>query len=128
MSLVRPHSPDNRAFARECKDVNINRVYIGSCTGGKTEDFMAAAKVFLALVPDELRSVGLSLYLSIFGVGSFLSSFLISAIQKGTSKDGSDGWFAHLDYFYALLAVLSVVELSALWFFSKSYVYKRTRT
>ncbi|CAI8595712.1 unnamed protein product [Vicia faba] len=89
---------------------------------------------FYDQVPDELRSVGLSLYLSIFGVGSFLSSFLISAIQKGTSKDGSDGWFAsnlnhaHLDYFYALLAVLSVVELSAFWFFSKSYVYKRTRT
>ncbi|KAK6161118.1 hypothetical protein DH2020_004499 [Rehmannia glutinosa] len=34
-------------LARECKDVKIDRVYIGSCTGGKTEDFMAAAKVFL---------------------------------------------------------------------------------
>ncbi|KAK4356945.1 hypothetical protein RND71_022555 [Anisodus tanguticus] len=44
----RPHSPDNHALARECKDVKIDRVYIGSCTGGKTEDFMAAAKVFLA--------------------------------------------------------------------------------
>ncbi|KAF9673617.1 hypothetical protein SADUNF_Sadunf10G0042700 [Salix dunnii] len=43
-----PHSPDNRALARECKDVKIDRVYIGSCTGGKTEDFMAVAKVFLA--------------------------------------------------------------------------------
>ncbi|CAK8564672.1 unnamed protein product [Lathyrus sativus] len=89
---------------------------------------------FYDQVPDELRSMGLSLYLSIFGVGSFLSSFLISAIQKGTSKDGGDGWFAsnlnraHLDYFYALLAVLSVVELSAFLFFSKSYVYKRSTT
>ncbi|KAL9401311.1 hypothetical protein Peur_005160 [Populus x canadensis] len=45
---LEPHSPDNRALARECKDVKIDRVYIGSCTGGKTEDFMAAAKVFLA--------------------------------------------------------------------------------
>ncbi|KAJ8623650.1 hypothetical protein MRB53_032180 [Persea americana] len=43
-----PHSPDNRALARECKDVKIDGVYIGSCTGGKTEDFLAAAKVFLA--------------------------------------------------------------------------------
>jgi aconitase B len=48
--MLQPHSPDNRALARECKDVKINRVYIGSCTGGKTEDFMAAAKVFLASV------------------------------------------------------------------------------
>jgi 3-isopropylmalate/(R)-2-methylmalate dehydratase large subunit len=48
--FLQPHSPDNRALARECKDVKIDRVYIGSCTGGKTEDFMAAAKVFLASV------------------------------------------------------------------------------
>lgn len=46
--VAKPHSPDKRALARECKDVKIDRVYIGSCTGGKTEDFMAAAKVFLA--------------------------------------------------------------------------------
>ncbi|KAK9093438.1 hypothetical protein Syun_028349 [Stephania yunnanensis] len=46
--VAKPHSPDNRGLARECKDVKIDRVYIGSCTGGKTEDFMAAAKVFLA--------------------------------------------------------------------------------
>ncbi|KAL6535182.1 3-isopropylmalate dehydratase large subunit, chloroplastic [Orobanche minor] len=46
--VAKPHSPDNRALARECKDVKIDRVYIGSCTGGKTEDFTAAAKVFLA--------------------------------------------------------------------------------
>lgn len=52
--FVQPHSPDNRALARECKDVKIDRVYIGSCTGGKTEDFMAAAKVFLASVRPEI--------------------------------------------------------------------------
>ncbi|XP_048430515.1 3-isopropylmalate dehydratase large subunit, chloroplastic isoform X2 [Pyrus x bretschneideri] len=46
--VAKPHSPDNRALARECKDVKIDRVYIGSCTGGKTEDFMDAARVFLA--------------------------------------------------------------------------------
>ncbi|XP_048437179.1 3-isopropylmalate dehydratase large subunit, chloroplastic-like [Pyrus x bretschneideri] len=33
--VAKPHSPDNRALARECKDVKIDRVYIGSCTGGK---------------------------------------------------------------------------------------------
>lgn len=48
--LLQPHSPENRALARECKDVKIDRVYIGSCTGGKTEDFLAAARVFLASV------------------------------------------------------------------------------
>lgn len=43
--VAKPHSPDNRAFARECSDVKINRVYIGSCTGGKTEDFFHTAQI-----------------------------------------------------------------------------------
>ncbi|KAA8548886.1 hypothetical protein F0562_000570 [Nyssa sinensis] len=46
--VAKPYSPENRSLARECKDVKIDRVYIGSCTGGKTEDFMAAAKIFMA--------------------------------------------------------------------------------
>lgn len=46
--VAKPHSPDNRGLARECKDVKIDRVYIGSCTGGKTEDFLAAAKLLNA--------------------------------------------------------------------------------
>ena len=40
-----PHSPGNRALARELGDVKIDRSYIGSCTGGKTTDFIAAAMV-----------------------------------------------------------------------------------
>ena len=40
-----PHSPGNRAAAADLKDVKIDRVYIGSCTGGKTTDFIAAAMI-----------------------------------------------------------------------------------
>jgi 3-isopropylmalate/(R)-2-methylmalate dehydratase large subunit len=43
--VAKPHSPDNKALARECRDVKIDRVYIGSCTGGKTSDFLHAAKI-----------------------------------------------------------------------------------
>ena len=43
--VAKPHSPDNRALARECSDVKIDRAYIGSCTGGKTTDFLNAARV-----------------------------------------------------------------------------------
>jgi peptide/histidine transporter 3/4 len=86
---------------------------------------------FYDQVPKELRSVGLSLYLSIFGVGSFLSSFLVSAIEKATGGNGGDSWFAnnlnraHLDYFYWLLAGLSVIELAAYLYFAKAYIYNR---
>ncbi|WOG84554.1 hypothetical protein DCAR_0103738 [Daucus carota subsp. sativus] len=87
---------------------------------------------FYDQVPAELRSVGLSLYLSIFGVGSFLSSFLISVIQNASSKNGRDGWFAdnlnraHLDYFYWLLCGLSAMALLMYLFIARSYVYVRT--
>ncbi len=44
-TLARPHSPGNRATARELANVKVDRSYIGSCTGGKTTDFIAAATV-----------------------------------------------------------------------------------
>jgi len=43
--VAKPHSPDNRDLARNCRDIKITRSYIGSCTGGKTEDFIAAARM-----------------------------------------------------------------------------------
>lgn len=43
--VAMPHSPDNKALAKDCRNTKIDRVYIGSCTGGKTEDFAAAARV-----------------------------------------------------------------------------------
>lgn len=43
--VAKPHSPDNSAPATDCKDIKLDRCYIGSCTGGKLEDFKAAAKI-----------------------------------------------------------------------------------
>ena len=43
--VAKPHSPDNKAKVSECEDVRLDRAYIGSCTGGKLTDFMAAAKL-----------------------------------------------------------------------------------
>ncbi|MBD2101560.1 3-isopropylmalate dehydratase large subunit [Leptolyngbya sp. FACHB-261] len=43
--VAKPHSPDNRALARECSDVKVDRAYIGSCTGGKITDFINAAQI-----------------------------------------------------------------------------------
>ena len=43
--VAKPHSPDNKAKVSECEDIKLDRAYIGSCTGGKLTDFMAAAKL-----------------------------------------------------------------------------------
>jgi 3-isopropylmalate/(R)-2-methylmalate dehydratase large subunit len=37
--------PGNRRLARDLGDVSLDRAYIGSCTGGKTSDFLAFAEV-----------------------------------------------------------------------------------
>jgi solute carrier family 15 (peptide/histidine transporter), member 3/4 len=85
---------------------------------------------FYDQVPDALRSIGLAFFLSIFGVGHFFSSFIISAIDGATKKSGAS-WFsnnlnrAHLDYFYWLLAALCAVELVAFVVVSRVYVYKK---
>lgn len=82
---------------------------------------------FYDQIPKELKSFGLSIYMSVLGVGGFLSSILVSIINEATSRDGGDSWFAdnlnraHLDYFYWLLAALSAGGLLAFLYFAKSY-------
>ncbi|CAI9114953.1 OLC1v1015780C1 [Oldenlandia corymbosa var. corymbosa] len=86
---------------------------------------------FYDQVPSDLKSIGLALYLSVFGFGNFLSSFLISVIEKATGGDGRDSWFsdnlnkAHLDYFYWLLSALSAVSLITYLYFTQSHIYNR---
>ncbi len=43
--VAKPHRPDNRASVVEVAGTRLDRAYVGSCTGGKLEDFMAAASV-----------------------------------------------------------------------------------
>ncbi|KAL0369172.1 UNVERIFIED_CONTAM: protein NRT1/ PTR FAMILY 5.10 [Sesamum calycinum] len=84
-------------------------------------------ELFYEKVPSGLKSVGLSIYLSILGMGNFLSSLLIYMIQRVTSEDGGEGgWFsdntngAHLDYFYWLLAGLNAIGFLAFLYSAKT--------
>lgn len=43
--VAKPHRPDNRASVMEVVGTRLDRAYIGSCTGGKLEDFQAAAAI-----------------------------------------------------------------------------------
>lgn len=84
---------------------------------------------FYDQVPDGMRSLGLALYLSILGIGSFISSFLITMINLATNKTG-ESWFAdnlnraHIDYFYGLLAVLNFLAFLLYLYFARRYQYK----
>ncbi|CAL1409923.1 unnamed protein product [Linum trigynum] len=86
---------------------------------------------FYEEVPKELKSLGLSFYLGVLGVGSFLSGFLVSVIDEITGgEEGDQGWFAddldeaHLDYFYWLLAGISGLWFVGYLYFARSYVYR----
>ena len=43
--VAKPYSPQNAAVARELQSVEINKAYIGSCTGAKLEDLRSAAQI-----------------------------------------------------------------------------------
>ncbi|XP_024972053.1 protein NRT1/ PTR FAMILY 5.10-like [Cynara cardunculus var. scolymus] len=84
---------------------------------------------FYDQVPSDLKSIGLALYLSVLGIGSFLSGFLISIVKETTAGNGEDGWISdnlnqgHIDYFYYLLAGISVGAFVMYIYAAKSYVY-----
>nr|XP_027094152.1 protein NRT1/ PTR FAMILY 5.10-like isoform X1 [Coffea arabica] len=85
---------------------------------------------FYDQVPTELRCLGLSFSQGAIGIGDFLSSFLVSMIDKITSQGSRESWFsdnlnrAHVDYFYWLLAGIGVVGLIAFVCLAKSYIYR----
>ncbi|KAI3763109.1 hypothetical protein L1987_53559 [Smallanthus sonchifolius] len=88
---------------------------------------------FYDQMPSDLRSIGLALYLSIMGIGSFLSSLIISVVEKTTGGNGQDGWIAdnlnhgHIDYFYYLLAGISAGAFVMFLCAAKYYVYNGER-
>ena len=43
--VAKPFSPDNITIVREAPNVDLDKSYIGSCTGAKYEDLVAAAKI-----------------------------------------------------------------------------------
>jgi len=44
-TVAKPHSPANTDIVRNLAGIRIDQVYIGSCTGGKLTDLIAAARI-----------------------------------------------------------------------------------
>ncbi|KAL1538613.1 protein NRT1/ PTR FAMILY 5.8-like [Salvia divinorum] len=83
---------------------------------------------FYSEVPASMRTMGIALYTSVFGVGSFVSAILISVIERVTSGPGGRGsWFsddmaqARLDKYYWFLAFWSAFSLLAFLVFCRFF-------
>ncbi|KAF5182090.1 NRT1/ PTR FAMILY 5.8 [Thalictrum thalictroides] len=88
---------------------------------------------FYTEVPNNMKTMGMALHLSVFGVGSFLSALLISVIEFLTSdKDGKHSWFsddmneAHLDLYYWFLGLLSAISLMLFVHLCKNYISRNS--
>ncbi|XP_065865221.1 protein NRT1/ PTR FAMILY 5.4 [Euphorbia lathyris] len=103
--------------------------------GGLADVFTVVGlqELFYDQMPESMRSMGAAAYISIVGIGSFLSTAVILVVQAVTSRLGRGGgeWLgdnlnrAHLDYFYWVLAVLSVLNLGVYVWVSNCFVYKK---
>ncbi|KAL6010699.1 hypothetical protein ACLOJK_001137 [Asimina triloba] len=80
---------------------------------------------FYDQMPEGMRSIGAAAYLSILGVGSISSSVIISVIQtirpEWLTNDINN---SRLDYYYCLLAGLSILWLGFYISAAKYFVYK----
>ncbi|KAK4476654.1 hypothetical protein RD792_015814 [Penstemon davidsonii] len=87
-------------------------------------------ELFYDQMPVAMRSIGAAAYISVTGVGSFVSSGLISIVQ-GISSRGGQEWLgdninrANLESFYWVLAGMSVVNLGFYVCVARRFVYKK---
>ncbi|XP_058778720.1 protein NRT1/ PTR FAMILY 5.8-like [Vicia villosa] len=85
---------------------------------------------FYGEVPKNMRTVGIALYTSVFGVGSFVSALLITLVEVYTDSKGTPSWFsddmveARLDNYYWLLVWLSSISLLLYTLLCKYYYSK----
>ncbi|XP_071713683.1 protein NRT1/ PTR FAMILY 5.2-like [Rutidosis leptorrhynchoides] len=99
---------------------------------GVADAFLEVAKIefFYDQAPESMKSLGTSYSMTSLGVGSFLSSFLLSTVSRLTKRNGHKGWIlnnlnaSHLDYYYAFFAVLNLLNFIFFIVMTKLYVYK----
>ncbi|XP_059669221.1 protein NRT1/ PTR FAMILY 5.6-like [Cornus florida] len=88
---------------------------------------------FYDQVPDSMRSLGIAFYLSVMGVGNFLSSFLITVVNNITEKSSGTSWFgkdlntSRIDNFYWLLAAMNGLNICVFVLLARRYSYKNVQ-
>ncbi|KAG8046110.1 hypothetical protein GUJ93_ZPchr0008g11904 [Zizania palustris] len=102
---------------------------------------LGAAEVFTVIgqleffydqAPDAMRSMCSALSLTDTALGSYVSTLLVTIVTHVTTRNGAAGWIpdnlnlGHLDYFFWLLAVLSLINFGVYLVIASWYTYKKT--
>ncbi|CAK8565881.1 unnamed protein product [Lathyrus sativus] len=94
--------------------------------------FIGQLEFFYEQAPDAMRSLCSALSLLTVALGQYLSSLLVTIVTNISTKNGKLGWipdnlnYGHIDYFFWLLAVLSVLNLIVFLWVARLYTYKKT--
>ncbi|KAM3739951.1 hypothetical protein ACB098_08G062200 [Castanea mollissima] len=100
---------------------------------GCAEVFTAIGQLefFYEQAPDATRSLCSALSLTTVALGNYLSTLLVAVVTKVSTRHGKLGWipdnlnYGRLDYFFWLLAVLSVLNLGVFLVIANWYTYKK---
>ncbi|XP_047976994.1 protein NRT1/ PTR FAMILY 5.4 isoform X1 [Salvia hispanica] len=90
-------------------------------------------ELFYDQMPVGMRSVGAAAYITVTGVGSFLSTGVIAAVQRVSAAAGGEGWLgdninrAKLQNFYWVLGCVSALNFCVYICVANRFVYKRSQ-
>ncbi|XP_058761917.1 protein NRT1/ PTR FAMILY 5.2-like [Vicia villosa] len=98
---------------------------------GVADNFVEIAKmeIFYDQAPEGMKSLGTAYFTTSLGLGSFLSTFLLTAIANISQRNGHKGWIlnnlniSRLDYYYVFMAVLSFLNFLFFLVVAKFFVY-----
>ena len=90
-TVAKPFSPENITVVREAPSVELDKAYIGSCTGAKLEDIAAAAKILkgrTVKIRTEVLPAAISIYKKAMEQG-FIKIFLDAGVTVGPPTCGA---------------------------------------
>ncbi|HJW20520.1 MAG TPA: 3-isopropylmalate dehydratase large subunit [Candidatus Nitrosotalea sp.] len=89
--VAKPFSPDNTAVARDLSSVELDKAYIGSCTGAKLEDLQAAARILkgkTVKIRTEILPAAMSIFRKAMDTG-LLKIFMDAGVVVGPPTCGA---------------------------------------
>jgi len=89
--VAKPFSPENVSVVRETSSIDLDKAYIGSCTGAKLEDLRAVAKILKGRkvkIRTEILPAAISIYKKALENG-FIKIFLDAGVTVGPPTCGA---------------------------------------